>query len=156
MRATGFTHVSISARDLDESARFYEEFFGLKEVPSPEFSGPVRWLRAGNLQLHLFLDESPAPARHHFAFDVDDFEAAYMKAQKWGVQVASGNYSTVRELPGGEAQMYINDPSGNLVEINGRDAAALDPKVTGETRKIGGPPDAVLYMTPDREEAHSG
>ncbi len=152
MRATGFTHVSISARDLEESIRFYKDFFGMDEVPSPDFSGPVRWLRAGDLQLHLFLDEDPAPARHHFALDVDDFEAAYRKAREAGVQVASGNYSTVRELPDGAVQMYINDPAGNLVEINGRDASALDPSVVGETRKIGGPPDAVLYMRPQRGE----
>lgn len=152
MRATGFTHVSISARDLEESIRFYKDFFGMDEVPSPDFSSQVRWLRVGDLQLHLFLDEDPAPARHHFAFDVDDFEEAYQKAQEAGVQVGSGNYSTVRELPGGEVQMYIRDPAGNLVEINGRDASALDPSVVGETRKIGGPPDAVLYMKPQRGE----
>ncbi|CAN5626599.1 MAG: VOC family protein [Rubrobacter sp.] len=151
MRARGLTHVSISARDLEESIRFYTDFFGMEEVPSPDFSGPVSWLRVGDLQLHLFLDEGPAPARHHFAFDVDDFEEAYRKAQEAGVQVASGNYSTVRELPGGEAQMYIKDPAGNLVEINGRDASALDPAVVGETRKIGGPADAVLYMEPRGE-----
>ncbi len=150
MRVTGFTHVSIGARDLEESTLFYKDFFGLEEVPSPDFLGPVRWLRVGDLQLHLFHDEGPAPARHHFAFDVDDFEVAYRKAQQAGVQVESGNYSTVRELPGGEVQMYINDPAGNLVEINGRDASALDPAVIGETRKIGGPPDAVLYMKPER------
>jgi catechol 2,3-dioxygenase-like lactoylglutathione lyase family enzyme len=152
MRATGFTHVSVSARDLEESIRFYRDFFGMEEVPSPDFSGPVRWLRVGDLQLHLFLDDAPAPARHHFAFDVDDFEAAYRKAREAGVQVESGNYSTVRELPGGEVQMYINDPAGNLVEINGRDASALDPAVIGETRKIGGPPGAVLYMKLERGE----
>ena len=151
MKATGFTHVSVSAKDLDESIRFYGEFFGMEEVPSPEFSGPVRWLRVGDLQLHLFLDDSPAPARHHFAFDVDDFEEAYKKTQEWGVQVESGNYSTVRELPGGEVQMYIHDPAGNMVEINGRDAAALDPAVIGETRKVGGPADAVLYLEPRGE-----
>jgi catechol 2,3-dioxygenase-like lactoylglutathione lyase family enzyme len=151
MKAKGFTHVSVSARDLDESVRFYEDFFGMEEVPAPEFSGPVRWLRVGDLQLHLFFDEVPVPEGHHFALDVDDFEAAYEKAQEWGVQVSSGNYSTVRELPGGEAQMYIKDPAGNLVEINGRDAAALDPAVIGETRKIGGPPGAVLYMEPRGE-----
>ena len=149
MRATDFTHVSIGARDLEESCRFYRDFFGMEEVPSPEFSGPVRWLRVGGLQLHLFYDEGPAPARYHFAFDVDDFEAAYRKAQEAGVQVEFGNYSTVRELPGGEVQMYINDPAGNLVEINGRDASALDPDLIGKIRKIGGPPDAVLYMQPE-------
>ena len=152
MRATGFTHVSIGARDLGESVRFYTDFFGMEEVPAPEFAGPVRWLRVGGLQLHLFQDEGPAPARYHFAVDVDDFEAAYREVQEAGVQVESGNYSTVRELPSGEVQMYINDPSGNLVEINGRDASALDPAVVGEMRKIGGPPDAVLYMEPERGE----
>ena len=80
MRARGFTHVSVSATDLEESVRFYMDFFGMEEVPSPDFSGPVRWLRVGDLQLHLFLDENPAPARHHFALDVDDFEATYSRA----------------------------------------------------------------------------
>lgn len=150
MHARGFTHVSVSARDLDESVRFYKNFFGMEEVPSPEFSGPTRWLRVGDLQLHLFFDEGPVPRDHHFALDVDDFEAAYNKAQEMGVQVASGSYSTVRELPGGEAQMYIKDPAGNLVEINGRDVD-LDAETFGEVRKIGGPPDAVLYMEPGGE-----
>ena len=144
MRATGFTHVSVSAGDLEGSVRFYEEFFGMEEVPSPEFSGPVRWLRVGNLQLHLFFDEDPAPQRHHFALDVDDFRGAFRKAEEMGVRVPSGNYSTVRRLPGGEAQMYIRDPSGNLVEINGR-GVFLDPAVYGEVREIKGPPDARIY-----------
>ena len=39
MRARGFTHVSISATDLEESVRFYTDFFGMEEVPSPDFSG---------------------------------------------------------------------------------------------------------------------
>ena len=148
MPATGFTHVSISARDLDESVRFYEDFFGMEEVPSPDFSSPVRWLRVGGLQLHLFLDERPAPTRHHFALDVDDFEEVYRKAQGTGAQVASGNYSTVRELPDGAVQMYIKDPAGNLVEVNWPDVNTLDRKLIGEIRKIDGPPDAALYMEP--------
>ena len=148
MPATGFTHVSISARDLDESVRFYRDFFGMEEVPSPDFSGPVRWLRVGGLQLHLFLDEGPAPTRHHFALDVDDFEEVYRKAQGTGAQVASGNYSTVRELPDGAVQMYLKDPAGNLVEVNWPDVNTLDRELIGEIRKIDGPPDAALYMEP--------
>ncbi|HYQ85143.1 MAG TPA: VOC family protein [Rubrobacter sp.] len=100
MRARGFTHVSVSATDLEESVRFYTDFFGMEEVPSPDFSGPVRWLRVGNLQLHLFLDEDPAPASHHFALDVDDFEAAYRRAEELGVR-DEGRFSSVRELPCG-------------------------------------------------------
>jgi catechol 2,3-dioxygenase-like lactoylglutathione lyase family enzyme len=146
MRATGFTHVSIGARDVEESARFYKDFFGMEEVPAPEFSGPVRWLRVGGLQLHLFHDEGPAPAGHHFALDVDDFEEAFRRATESDVRVESGNYSTVRELPDGAVQMYLRDPSGNLVEVNWRDVGTLDRTIIGEMRKIGGPPDAALYM----------
>ena len=147
MRATGFTHVSIGATDLEESVGFYRDFFGMEEVPSPAFSGPVRWLRVGGLQLHLFLDHSHAPERHHFALDVDDFEAAYMKAEELGVRDGD-RYSTVRELPDGAVQMYLRDPSGNLIEINWPDVSTLDRGVISEIQKIGGDPDAVLYLEP--------
>ena len=147
MRATGFTHVSIGATDLEESVGFYRDFFGMEEVPSPAFSGPVRWLRVGGLQLHLFLDHSPAPERHHFALDVDDFEAAYRKAEELGVSDGD-RYSTVRELPAGAVQMYLRDPAGNLVEVNWPDVATLDRRVIPEIHKIGGDPDAVLYLEP--------
>ena len=78
MRATGINHVSISARDLEESARFYEQVFGMERIATPIFDTPVVWLRVGDLQLHLFLDEqATAPARHHLGLTIDDFEAAY-------------------------------------------------------------------------------
>ena len=147
MRARGFTHISISATDLEESVRFYRDFFRMEEVPSPDFSGPVRWLRVGDLQLHLCLDEDPAPAKHHFALDVDDFEAAYRRAEELGVR-DEGRFSTVRELPDGAVQMYLRDPAGNLVEVNWPDVTTLDREVIPEIHKIGGDPDAVLYLEP--------
>ena len=77
MRATGINHVSISAPDLDASIRFYTEVFGMERVPAPKFPDQiVAWLRLGEQQLHLFQREG-APQYHHFALDVDDFEAAY-------------------------------------------------------------------------------
>ncbi len=147
MRATGFTHVSIGARDLEESARFYKDFFGMEEVPAPNFPGPVRWLRVGGLQLHLFQDDDPAPFGHHFAVDVDDFEEAFRKAAELGIR-ADGGYTTVRELPDGAVQMYVRDPAGNLVEINWPDVTTLDREVIPEIQKIGGDPEAVLYFEP--------
>ncbi len=147
MRATGFTHVSVGARDLEESARFYKEFFGMKEVPAPDFSGPVRWLRVGNLQLHLFRDDGPAPQSHHFALDVDDFEAAYKRAEELGIR-DDGGFSAVRELPDGAVQMYLRDPAGNLVEVNWPDVTTLDRRVIPNIQKIGGDPEAALYLVP--------
>ena len=77
MRAARINHVSISALDLEESTRFYEEVFAMERIPTPTFASPVQWLRVGDMQLHLFLDEAPAPTRHHLGITVDDFDAAY-------------------------------------------------------------------------------
>jgi YD repeat-containing protein len=82
---------------------------------------------------------------------VDDFEEAFRRAAEAGVRVEGGSYSTVRELPDGAVQMYLRDPSGNLVEVNWRDAGTLDRGVIGEIRRVGGPPEAALYMQPEGE-----
>ena len=139
MRATGFTHVRIGARDLEESVRFYEDFFGMEDVPAPDFTGHVRWPRVGDLKLHPFQDEGSTPVGHHFALGVDDFGAAFRKTRETGARVEGGNYSTVRELPDGAVQMYLRDPAGNLVEVNWRNANTLDRGLIGEIQKIGGP-----------------
>lgn len=136
MTATGFTHVSVHAYDLDDSARFYKGFFGMEEIPSPDFPFPVRWLRVGGLQLHLFKSEAPAPQGHHFGLDVDDFETVYLKANETGARIEEGYFSKIYELPDGAVQMYLRDPSGNMVEVNHPDAPALDQSVVGEIEKV--------------------
>jgi catechol 2,3-dioxygenase-like lactoylglutathione lyase family enzyme len=132
MRTKGFTHVSVHAHDLDESLRFYIDFFGMEEIPAPDFPFPVRWLRVGDLQLHLFQSEEPAPSRHHFGLDVEDFEAVYKKAKESGIVEDSGYFSNVYELPDGAVQLYVRDPAGNMVEVNWPDVATLDRTVVAE------------------------
>ena len=135
MRANGFTHVSVHAHDLDESARFYKELFGMEEIPAPGFPFPVRWLRFGDLQLHLFQGDGPAPQGHHFGLDVDDFGATCQKAQEMGAQGKEGYFSVVYELPDGAAQLYLRDPAGNMVEVDWPDVSTLDRSVIGDTRR---------------------
>jgi YD repeat-containing protein len=142
------THVSVHAHELEESARFYEELFGMEEIPAPDFPFPVRWLRVGDLQLHLFQSEDPAPRTHHFGIDVDDFEAAYRKVGELGVGEGSGYFSRVYQLPDGAVQLYVRDPAGNLVEINWPDATTLDRSVAVHVEKVAGEPDARLYLRP--------
>ena len=149
MKATGFTHVSVYARDLDESIRFYSEFFGIEEVPSPDFTNPAVWLKVGDLQLHLLQSEDPTPTRQHFGLDVDDFEAAYKRAQDMNI-LDERRDPTVRELPDGSVQMYVRDPSGNLVEINWPDATTLDRALIPDIKRVGGPPGVALYANPSR------
>jgi catechol 2,3-dioxygenase-like lactoylglutathione lyase family enzyme len=133
VRATRINHVSIAAADLEESARFYEEVFSMRRLPSPTFPSPVQWLRVGDMQLHLFQDGSAAPSRHHFGMTVDDFDAAYeaVKARvsdTWGFQLV--------ELPSRQVQLYFRDPSDNLIELNWPDADTLDRSRYPELRRI--------------------
>lgn len=137
MRATGFTHVSIHADDLDESVRFYVEVFGMRHVESPDFSFPVEWLVLGDQQLHLFLrDHVPAPEFHHIGLDVDDFEAAYRVALERDLFDREAGSPNVRELIDGAAQMYLRDPAGNLVEVNWPDVSTLDRSVVTDIVRI--------------------
>jgi lactoylglutathione lyase len=136
VRAKRLNHVSIHANDMDESLRFYIDVFGMERLPSPNFSQHVEWLRLGEQQLHLFLREQPAPELHHIALDVDDFEAAYVKAHELGLLDEQAFGAAVRELPDGAVQMYIRDPAGNLVEIDWPDVTTLDRSVIGQISRM--------------------
>ncbi len=137
MRALGLNHVSVSARDLEQSARFYEELFDAERLPTPTFSVPVVWLRIGELQLHLFQQrEEGTPRFHHFGVEVDDFEAFYLRIRELGIK-DGGWSSPIYELPSGEVQMYLRDPGGNLVEIDWPDVSTLDRSVVTELRQLG-------------------
>jgi catechol 2,3-dioxygenase-like lactoylglutathione lyase family enzyme len=132
--ATRLNHVSVHADDLEESSRFYEEVFGAERVPTPNFGFPVVWLQIGEQQLHLFQREPvDAPRYHHLAFDVDDFEAVFLKARERDcLREEDGVH--VREHPAGWAQMYLEDPAGNLIEVDSPDAASLDRSVVPVAR----------------------
>jgi lactoylglutathione lyase len=129
MSATRITHVSIYADDLDESAAFYEELFGMERLPTARFpGGGVLWLRLGDQQLHLFRSDEDTPtARHHFGIDVEDFDAVYAKAKERGLLDTRTFGSPLRSHPMGWVQMYIRDPAGNLVEVDWPDVESLDP-----------------------------
>jgi len=136
-RTTSFNHISISARNLEESVRFYTDFFGMEKIPTYNFAFPVQYLRVGDLQLHLFQRETPAPEFHHFGLNVDNFEHFYLKAKELDIQDNSAFFSDIYELPDGTVQMYIRDPAGNLVEIDWPDVTTLDRSIITDIKKLG-------------------
>jgi catechol 2,3-dioxygenase-like lactoylglutathione lyase family enzyme len=150
MRALGINHVSIAAKDLEESTRFYEEVLGMERIPTPVFAQRVQWLRVGSLQLHLFLDSAPPPPRHHLGFTVDDFAAAYQAVK--GRPADTFGWNLV-ELPSRQVQLYFHDPAGNLIELNWPDADTLDRSAYPDLKRLADhipqPPEslnAVLYL----------
>ncbi len=142
MKATSLNHVSISAPNLEESLRFYTELFGLEEVPTPNFGFPVRWLRIGDLQLHLFQRPTPAPSHHHLAVTVDDFQAVYLRAKEMGILDDGAFGHHIYELPDNNVQMYVRDPGGNLIEIDWPDVNLLDRSVVTDIRPLDNPQQA--------------
>jgi catechol 2,3-dioxygenase-like lactoylglutathione lyase family enzyme len=136
MQATGFNHVSVVARDLDESVRFYRELFNVEPLPSPNFGHRVQWLQVGTLQLHLFERPDEAPGRAHFALTVDDFEAFYLEAQRRGIFDTTTFAHHLIELPNRVVQCYIRDPSGNAIEIDWPDVTTLPDSITADLQKL--------------------
>ena len=127
--AVGLNHVSIVARDLDESVQFYVDVLGLEPVPTPDFGFPVQWLRAGALQVHLFERPDEPPSYAHFALEVDDVVAVYERARELGILDSASFGYAIAELPGGEAQLYVRDPAGNLLELDHPDGAAARARI---------------------------
>jgi catechol 2,3-dioxygenase-like lactoylglutathione lyase family enzyme len=126
MKVTGFNHLSIGTKDLAKSVQFYQTVFGMEVIPSYNFGFKTKYLRCGELQLHIFELEDHVPLYQHFAVDVDDFHAAYDAAKTIGALDSTAFRNAVNELPDGCVQMYLRDPSGNLIEIDWPDVRTLD------------------------------
>jgi catechol 2,3-dioxygenase-like lactoylglutathione lyase family enzyme len=136
MRGIALNHVSIPAEDPDVSLRFWREVFGLEPIPAPNFGNPVRWLRLGDLQLHIYASPQRAAPAQHFGMQVDDFEEAYRRLKALRAFDEGSRFAYLWELPGGEVQMYFRDPYGNLVEIDHPDVSTLDRSLFGSDLKV--------------------
>lgn len=136
MPAIALNHVSVVARELEESLRFYEEVFSAERIATPNFGFPVQWLRVGAAQLHLFERPDSAPSHHHFALTVDDFEATYaMLAQRGAFERDTFGHH-LYELPGDCVQLYLRDPAGNLVEVDAPGASTLPASLQSDLRRL--------------------
>ena len=113
----------LSADELAATRRFYVDFLGMREVPRPSFQFVGQWFQAGATQIHTIL-EAEGTGRagtaverntrgHHFAFLVENAEAAYQKVQELGLPVVS----PPRTRPDGAVQVFVQDPDGHLVEF---------------------------------------
>src|ERR1700746_965899 len=111
-------HVSINARDLQESVDFYVELLGAELIPTPNFGLPVRWLALGRTQLHLFERDLQPTSHHHFGLTGDDLERVYRAAERRGAFDDQPFRNHLVELPGDVVQLYLRDPAGTLVEID--------------------------------------
>jgi catechol 2,3-dioxygenase-like lactoylglutathione lyase family enzyme len=136
MAATGINHITVLTRDLDDSERFYAELLGAERLVSPNFGMPVRWLRVGDGQIHLLHASGGGGGIGHFGITVDDLASVYARAKALGALDPVVNGHFLWELPDGVVQLYVRDPSGNLVEVNARDASLLPVSVRDDLRTL--------------------
>lgn len=115
MKVERLQHVGITVTDVPAAVRFYTEVLGFTvDTNRPDFAFPGAWLDTGNGQVHLIEtpEAPPGPARH-LSLQVDDLEAWIAHLEQHGVQ-----YRRLTFFPAAGHQIFIQDPSGNTVELN--------------------------------------
>ncbi len=108
-------HVSINVTDTGRSVAFYTDVLGLGVLDRPDFGFAGAWLDVGGgRQLHLIEAPVPPDQGQHFAFLVDDIDAAVAVLSERGVDVVGP------KSVGGTAarQAFFADPDGNRLELN--------------------------------------
>jgi len=128
-------HLAIKTKNPERLAKFYEEVFGMKCIPS-EKSG-ARYMSDGYLTLAILLNRGEATPSgiNHFGFQVDDLDDIEAKLAKWEEPM------TERPSTRPFAEHRAMDPDGNLFDISvhgygdveyAADRQAQGKKVTGK------------------------
>lgn len=114
-------HIAVWVRDLESSARFYEEVFGLERVGAETISlGSGIYLSDGVINLALLKpagsnDETHVGA-HHFGFIVDDIDETRKKIEAHG-----GTFAFTLGDPGKHNfESKFKDPEGVLFDISAK------------------------------------
>lgn len=111
----GLHHVSINVDDLAAANDFYADLIGLRQIERPDIGIGGTWFEAPNgLQIHLIELPGGGSDANHMAFAVADIDEAIATLRATGLEVR--DWSDI----GTGRQVFLRDPSGNIVELNQR------------------------------------
>ncbi|WP_439475823.1 VOC family protein [Algoriphagus formosus] len=128
-KAININHVALVVSNLEEACQFYEKELGLEAIPAFLFDYPTAFFKINeDQQLHLTEWEDVFSFRGHICLQVDDINAIYWRMKELGV-IDIKPWGHVRQLPDGPIQMFVRDPSGNLLELSSAPDAKIDPKI---------------------------
>lgn len=131
-------HVNLEARDVQATARFYAAMLGMEQkdwvfpasrgyLPgSPDKLALFADGRDSHSGLHLIAPDAEFAEKNgmthnpslggHVAFQVDDLDAVVGRLKAAGIRYSlTGEFA----IPG-MRHLYVEDPSGNLIEVNER------------------------------------
>ena len=122
-------HVNVMVRDLSDAIEFYGTGLGLEAVPTPEMGFPAQFFKINELQ-EIHVNELPdtPPERAHFCLRLDDFNGAFHRMEALGV-IETRTWGKAKRLASGVVQMFVRDPSGNLIELSCESDQAVDPAI---------------------------
>jgi len=107
-------HVSIGVGNVAAAVEFYGHLGITPLATRPNFGFDGAWLQAGERQIHLIeTTVVPPGATNHLALRVADLEACLAELATHGVTGRRSTYT-----PGAGHQVFLQDPSGNVVELN--------------------------------------
>ncbi|MFX0555742.1 VOC family protein [Maribacter sp. CXY002] len=130
-KAVKINHVALVVSNLEEACEFYEHELGLEPIPAFLFDYPTAFFKFNEeQQLHLTEWEDTYSFRGHVCVTVDDINSIFFRMKELGV-IDIKPWGKVRQLPDGAIQMFVRDPSGNLVELSSfpEDKDKIDPKI---------------------------
>jgi catechol 2,3-dioxygenase-like lactoylglutathione lyase family enzyme len=128
-KVKAINHVTLIVDQLEEAVAFYQQELGMEVIPAFMLDYPTAFLQIGkDQQLHLTEWEDAKSFRGHVCLVVDDFNAVFWRSKELGI-IDQEPWGKVRQLPEGVMQMFIRDPSGNLIEISSMPGYEIDPAI---------------------------
>ena len=126
MSVLKMNHVALVVDNLEKACEFYENVLKLEKIPAFKFDYPAQFYQfKDGFQLHLSEWEDKPSYRGHICIQVSDFNEVYYESKKRDI-IDIQRWGKIRRLPEGAMQMFIKDPSENLIEVSCKPEVPVD------------------------------
>lgn len=105
--------INIPIGKEEEGRAFYCGVLGFREKEKPEAlkKNGGFWLQAGEIELHIGVEDLPGPSKRHPAFEINSVDAARSYLQSKGIPCKDHTI-----IPGVK-RFSVFDPWGNRIEL---------------------------------------
>jgi catechol 2,3-dioxygenase-like lactoylglutathione lyase family enzyme len=148
-------HVNVNVDNLDAAIPFYRDVLGLPLDDTPDQGFRCQFFRIGSTsqQIHMNEMRDQRQFRGHFCLVVPDFMGVFKRAKARNA-IDLNAWGKVRQLPNGKMQMFVRDPSGNLIEIASTASESIDLAVFQNDLELVEPQRGIYRMEPGASDGY--